>query len=221
MIKVNKNNEDFELHYLEHMLHHKNLENVFQYGILSHNEVYRRGIIKEDISMSEVQKIRQEKELKINNDLTLGIHDFVPLYFNSKNPMLYKRRELQPELVILLVSADIIHYSTLTDDKFTIFSDGNAGSKDTRFFSGVNKLFNVDFELLFSGSWNDEDPDIKRENVRKMCSEVLVYPSISVQEIIKIICPNDDMYEYVTNLQSSLGSKIAHINVEVQDSYFF
>jgi hypothetical protein len=219
MITVNKNGKDINLTYVEHMLHHNNLESVLTNGLLSHNEAYKRGLIKEDISMSEVQERRQKRVLCID-DFQVGIHDLVSFYFNSKNPMLYRRRNIQPELVIVLISADIID-SKHTDSKFAIFSDGNAGSNATKFFIGKDKLTNVDLELIFSGSWNNEDPEIKKENVRKMCSEVLVYPSVSVADIQKIICPNQTMYDYVTNLKTKLGSKVSHIIVEQQAGYFF
>ena len=220
MITVNKNNKEFNLSFAEHMLHHKNLESVLTNGLLSHNEAYEKGLIKEDISMSEVQKIRAQKSLKIGKSLTVGIHDLVSFYFNSKNPMLYRRRNIQHELVIILISADILD-SKHTDNKFAIFSNGNAGSNATKFFIGKDKLVNVDLELVFSSSWNNEDAEIKKENVRKMCSEILVYPAVTVKDIQKIICLNQTMYDYVTSLKTKLGSSIAHITVEIQTGYFF
>lgn len=221
MITVNKNGKDFSLTYAEHMLHHKNLESVLLNGLLSHNAAHSKELIKEDISMPEVQRWRT-KVPYVNGFpyFKPSIHDLVSFYFNSKNPMLYKRKEMQPELVIILISADILD-SKKTDSKFAVFSDGNAGSSATKFFIGKDNLTNVDFELIFSGSWNNEDAEIKKENVRKMCSEVLVYPSVSVADIQKIICPNQTMYDYVTNLKTRLGSKVSHIIVEQQTGYFF
>lgn len=219
MITVNKDGKDFNLTYAEHMVHHKNLESVLTNGLLSHNKAYEKGLIKEDISMSEVQERRQKRVLRID-DFQVGIHDLVSFYFNSKNPMLYRRKNIQHELVIILISADILD-SKHTDSKFAIFSNGNAGSNATKFFIGKDKLVNVDFDLIFSGSWNNEDAEIKKENVRKMCSEILVYPSVTVKDIQKIICPNQTMYDYVTSLKNKLGSSVAHITVETQTGYFF
>ena len=178
MITVRKNEKDFNLEYVNHMVHHKNLENVLIHGLLSHNEAYKRGLITEDISMSEVQARRHNRNLRVD-DLQYGVHDLVSFYLNSKNPMLYKRKELQPELVIILISADIIDCKK-TDAKFSIVSDGNAGSNATKFYIGKQKLIEIDLELIFSGSWNNEDLQIKNENKRKMCAEVLIYPSVSI-----------------------------------------
>ncbi|MDI9363457.1 MAG: DUF4433 domain-containing protein [Flavobacterium sp.] len=220
MIIVNKGDKNFNLSYAQHIIHYKNLESVLINGLLSHNLAYKQGLIKEDISMSEVQVRREKKKLKVNDNLTVGIHDLVSFYFNTKNPMLYKRRNMQHELVIILISIDIL-LNKITDSKFAIFTNGNAGSDSTEFFTGKNNLTNIDLELIFSGSWNNEDMGIKKENVRKMCSEILVYPSVTVKEIQKIACPNLTVYDYVTSLKAKLGNSVAHIAVEIQTGFFF
>lgn len=219
MITVEKDGKKFEITYLEHMLHFKNLESVLSNGLLSHNDAYRLELIKEDISMSEVQDRREKKELAINGK-KIGIHDLVSFYFNSRNPMLYRRRSVQSELLILLISADILDSST-KNSQFGIFSDGNAGSYATKFFMGKEKLVNLDLDLIYSGSWNHDDADIKRENVRRMCSEALVYPSISVSTIEKIICPNQAMYDLAEGIKTKLGNSVSHITIEINNSYFF
>ncbi len=219
MITVEKDDKKFEITYLEHMLHFKNLESVLSNGLLSHNEAYRRELIKEDISMSEVQDRRHQKRFTINGK-QIGIHDLVSFYFNSRNPMLYRRRNVQPELLILLISADILDSNT-NNSQFAIFSDGNAGSSATNFFVGKGNLINVDLNLIYSNSWNHDDADIKRENVRRMCSEALVYPSVSVSAIEKIICPNQIMYDLAEGVKTKLGNSVSHITIEINHGYFF
>jgi hypothetical protein len=219
MITVSRNGREHNLKFVEHMLHYRNLESVLTNGLLSHNEAYKRNFIKEDISMAEVQARRAEKNIKIDNR-KIGIHDFVSFYFNSKNPMLFKRKNLQHEMVILLVQADLLDTKT-SDSKFAIFSDGNAGSNVTKFYSGIDQLKNVDFDLIFSGSWNHEDPAVKTENKRKMCSEVLIYPSIEIGDIQHIICPNPAMVEFARNLKASLAKNSEHLRVEQNTTFFF
>lgn len=219
MIQINLDNRIIQLKYAEHMLHHMNLESVLTNGLLSHNEAEKRGLITEDISMSEVQARRHNKTLNISG-LNLGLHDFVSFYFNARNPMLYKLQKIQSKLVIILISIDIIKNSP-SDNQYAIFSNGNAGSTSTKFFSSTANLKNIDFKQLFSGSWNCEDELEKSENKRKMCSEVLVYPSVAVSEIKRIICPNQTMFDYVTNLKAKYTPSASHIIVEVNARYFF
>jgi hypothetical protein len=222
-----------------HMLHFKNLENVLTHGLLSHNEAHKRGLIQEDISMSEIQDRRKETDLLISAqgevarlnpwEVTTGsmqkrinLHDFVSFYFNPRNPMLYKRKDMQPELVFILIHADIIE-SKPTDSKFAVFSDGNAGSSRTQFYTGKENLTKVDLELIYrKSSWNDPYAGIKDEQKRKKCSEVLIYPSVPVADIQEIYCPpNQEVFDYVTRLKDQSGNKVAHIKVKSLKDYYF
>lgn len=95
MISVTKDNgSTYTIQYLEHMVHHTNLDNVLANGLLSHNLAHQRGFIKQDISMSEVQVRRASKNIEIDGTI-YPLHDFVPFYFNSRNPMHYRRRNIQ------------------------------------------------------------------------------------------------------------------------------
>lgn len=214
MIKVTKENTEFNIHYLEHMVHYSNLESIISNGLLSHNQAYQKGLIKKDISMDEVQRWRERKSIRVN-DKVLNLHDFVSFYFNTKNPMLYRRKNIQDELAILLVDTDVLNWD------YSIFTDGNAASKNTKFFGGLSKLDNVPLELIFSGSWNNSDPDVKKENVRKMCSEALIYPSVSATWIRKIVCPNYNVLNHVKSIKSKYPNKMNHIVLEIQSGYFF
>jgi predicted DNA-binding protein YlxM (UPF0122 family) len=112
-----------KIKFLQHMTSKNNLRSLLENGILSHNEAYANDLIMDDISMSEVQERRKNRKISIKGKI-LTIHDFVSFYFNAKNPMLYKRKNIQHELFILLINADIIN-TQFTDNPFAIFSDGN------------------------------------------------------------------------------------------------
>lgn len=214
MITVTKNEITYTINFLEHMLHHHNLENVFMNGLLSHKLAHERGLIQEDISMNEVQARRAQRRISID-ETEYGLHEFVPFYFNSRNPMLYRRRNIQHELVVLCVDPEVINR------RLTVFTDGNAANRPTQFYHGVNLLENVPFEITTSPSWNHEDENVKRENVRKMCAEVLAYPSVEINAIKKIACPNENMRQYVETLKRRIGATVSHISVELQTAYFF
>lgn len=210
-----------EIHFVEHMIHQNNLQSVLLNGILSHNEAYQRGLISEDIAMTEVQERRKIKKINVEGKV-IGIHDFVSFYFNTKNPMLYKRKDIQHKLYIILISADIIN-SGPTDPKFAIFTDGNAGSNNTKFYYGTAALENIDLDMIFGESWNSDDEETKRENRRRRCAEVLVYPRISVSDIQKIICPNQTLYNTAVSIKNepALRSTTSHIKVEIMPGYYF
>lgn len=215
MINVERNGQLYQLNYAEHLIHHANLQSVLKNGILSHNEVYSRNLINNDIADNNVQIIRDDRRDKIHKR---AIHDYASFYFNTKNPMLYKRRNIQHELIILLVDIKIINSQN------TIFTDGNSANlhpNPTKFYSGVENLVNIPFETIFAESWNDENPEIKKENVRKRCSEILVYPSVPIFQIKKIACPNNEMFDFANRLKEENSDTAKHIQIEILQRYFF
>ncbi len=190
MLEITKDGTKYTIHRLEHILHYSNLKGVLENGLLSHNEAYRRGLIKHDISMSEVQQIRASKTDKIHYR---NIHDYVSLYFRSSNPMLYKRKNIQEELLILLIDAEIIK------DEKTIFTDGNAANSVTKFYKGVENLEKLPFDIILETRFWSDFTDGKRI----VCAEVLAYPNVPSEKIFGIICPNQAMLNHVLSLNDN------------------
>jgi hypothetical protein len=160
-----------------HMTHYRNLPSILQHGILSWTEVHSRDLAATDISDPSVQRWRARPEPVYRR----AIHDYAPLYINPKNAMLYVRRHLQHEIVILKVSETILRR------RQHLFTDGNAASKDT-VFSADRAIVDPSDEALRAVRWADV-PDGKR----RRCAEVLVYPSIESDFIICAICSNQNL----------------------------
>lgn len=66
---------DLGIQFLYHMTHKSNLENILRNGLLSHTKAYSKGLTKTDISDERVNRRRST------------VHNYVPFYFNPKNPM--------------------------------------------------------------------------------------------------------------------------------------
>jgi hypothetical protein len=213
-LEVIIDNYKIRLTFLEHMFHYSNLENILKYGILSHNEAYKNGLIRNDISDNEVQNIRKSKRDTIYNR---SLHDYASFYFNSKNPMLYKRKDIQDEILIALADIDILNHTS------SIFTDGNAANYNpnpTNFFQGINNLNKIPFATVFADSWNDDDNEMKKEKKRIKCAEALIYPNLPTNKIAKIICPSRKMHEYVSS-RINIAANCNHINIEENRSYYF
>ncbi|WP_345231387.1 DarT ssDNA thymidine ADP-ribosyltransferase family protein [Olivibacter ginsenosidimutans] len=183
---------DFGIEYLYHMTHKSNLENILQYGLLSHNMAHSRGLTKADISDERVNRRRDR------------VHNFVPFYFNPKNPMLYKRKSMQSEIIILCVDRNLLQ----TDLKFT---DGNAASSSTKFYSNIKDLEKLDWSIINSDYWSDF---IDGKRIR--CSEILIPNEVKTDSIKKIFCFNSKTEDYVKN---KVGSFEIAVTVN-QDFYF-
>jgi len=183
-----------KIKYLKHMTHINNLDSIFKYGLLSHNNKFQ----KIDISNKEVNKRRNKIEPIFHRNL----HDYVPFYFNPKNAMLYKtEKEFGSDIIILYFNFNIINNNT-------IFSYHNASKKMAKFFKNYDK-FNqeVAWKHIFNGSWKD-NPILKA----RMMSECLIYKKVNINNLVKIV---------VRDEQTKAKLKKFNINIEVNKKLFF
>lgn len=179
--------------YLYHITHLNNLERIFQFGLLSHNKAHKNELIAKDISDRTV------------NNRRVKIHNYVPLYFNPKNPMLYRRRDIQDELVILCVNREI-----LFSDKIVI-TDGNAASISTNFYNSLGDLKKIDWNIIRSEYWSDF---VDGKRIR--CAETLIPYNISLSDIKHIVCNNRGTLSIVTKLLANYK-----IPISVDSKLFF
>lgn len=77
--------EEHKWRYFFHFTHIKNLDSIIKNGILCTNTKNAKGIQHENIASESIQARRNEM------DVTCGpkgkVHDYVPFYFTSMNPM--------------------------------------------------------------------------------------------------------------------------------------
>ena len=169
---------------LWYIVHSTNVESILKHGILNHYEAQKLNPHHVDISDPDAQKWRERREPIFNRK----IHDYVPLYFNQKNPMLYVRRARQPELCLLEVPI-----SVLVDNEF-VFTDGNAASRDTCFYRDLSQLQALPWDVLQSPSWNG-----LTDGKRKRCAEILVHPKIAPEHIGALHCYSVETLDAIEN----------------------
>ena len=185
--------------FLYHMTHIDNLSSILSNGLLSHNEAHRRNMVKTDISMEEAQQWRRH------------LHDFVPFYFNPRNTMLYKRKDMQNNIIMLAIDPLLLMQPN------TYFSDGNAAARATKLYNDLALLDQLPWHIINSSSWNDDDPLVKEMRKRTMCAEVLVYNKVDVKRILKIFCRSSFK---IDTIQQLMPSGI-NIPVEVNPLLYF
>ena len=157
---------------LYYIVHRCNLGSILARGILSYNEVVRQGIGRVDISDPGAQPWRSRCEPVFGH----SIHDYVPLYLNPRNPMLFKRQRLQADLVILAVSTDALRGAV------RLFSDGNAASRCTR-FSTDSSILRTALDVLQADRWCAFE-----DGGRRRCAEALVFRQVPTTHIRKVLC---------------------------------
>tara|TARA_B100002049_G_C16082144_1_gene377732 strand:- start:981 stop:2105 length:1125 start_codon:yes stop_codon:yes gene_type:complete len=173
---------------LFYITHLDNVASILKLGILSHNLAHTNGFISTDISNQQVNARRN----RIDPNLGGNIHDYTPLYFNHKNPMLYTlcKNTDRNKLILLKVNPHILLAENVS------FSDGNASVRSTKFYKTIDEFNNLNWNLLNKGSWYNYEFGIQ-EGRRIMCSEVLAKEKIPSYYINEIFVYSEETLEQV------------------------
>jgi hypothetical protein len=149
-----------------------NIKSVLEHGILCHEEAAR--LPHADVSMAAVQDRRD----LVSVPGGLRLHQYANLYFDARNPMMFKRNGQAHSLCVLAVSTSIFKL------KGVVITDQNASSKYVRFYA-PDYIKALDFEKIYADDWRHENQiDYWRHKSAK-CAEVLVPRVIPVKYVIK------------------------------------
>ena len=111
-VYCNMSERDYLSGYIYHMVHFKNLQNVFlRRAILSKEMVMKEAIEYQSIAFEEVQSLRDRIFIwDFLKQRYRRLHSYVPFYFTTYTPMLYVQygRGIQKEIVIIEVSRSIL-----------------------------------------------------------------------------------------------------------------
>lgn len=155
----------YEIDGLYHLTHIDHVQTIFKDGLLSHNNAHERGLVQHDISNPSVQDQRAIRFIGKR-----PLHDYVPLYFNPRNAMLFdvfKNRTLK-DIVLLRLSRKLML------QKGVWFTDGNAANDPTLFYNKLEDLDKLDWDCIRARYWNDYE-----DGKRKCMAEILVPDKIS------------------------------------------
>ena len=180
-----------ELYYITHS---DNLKSISQYGILCHRKA--KKILCQSIADPEIQK-RREKVVIPGGKRKL--HDYANLYFNARNPMMFKRKEVHKDLAILRID------SAIFDEPEVVISDRNASSGYVRFYPSPSGLKNLDKSLVYTDDWRNSDTFRYWTRKSVICAEVLVPDSVAPKFIRGIYVSCHDTYQKVVKLLAGLS----------------
>ncbi len=168
---VNSILDNYNIQYLEYLTPISNLASIVEHGILSHNVAHRSSLVEQDISDSDVQRRRSQKTVG-----NLSLHDYANLYFNARNPMLYRRIQVQDSIAILCVNRDYIGRSDVW------YSDGNAASEETLFYSSLQDLNQLNWSCIWADYWRGY-----HDGRRIRCAEILVPFRVPFSEVKHVV----------------------------------
>ena len=188
---------------LFHMTHADNLLSILQHGLFSHNSAPNYL----DISNPDVNSRRERTDPVHKNSL----HDYVPLYFNPRNAMLYeKQAEYRSDIVLLEVSRRVCL------SNYTLFTERNAAANRCRFAYCLSDVVKFDWLNIQSRNWAT-DGAVQVDKKQLMMSECLVYGHIDTEDLVAVHTMNTSMS---SKLQSMLASA-QHPSIRFSPSLFF
>ncbi|MDZ4121132.1 MAG: DUF4433 domain-containing protein [Candidatus Cloacimonadaceae bacterium] len=180
-----------ELHYIVPITA---VTSTIQHGILSFNAACRLN--HDTIANQIVQKRRAA--VKVPNGLDL--HDYVNLYFDARNPMMYSRKEKVDTICVLRVADAVLNIPG------TVITDSNASSDYVRFYPSPAGLQSIDFQLIYSEDWRDRDEIQYYLKKSRKCAEVLVPHCVPFMHVTGVYVGSESAKQALEN--SSLGLTI-------------
>lgn len=174
--------------YFYHFTHIENLESIVKNGFLSTNEKELKGLPHTDIANEIIQHRRSEMDVTCPPGGK--VHDYVPFYLATTNPMLLSitnRKNIdQPFLIFFAVSINKI------SEKNVIFTDASANTNEPpNFYNSPSDLDKLDWAAIDKTKWKCSSD----EERHKRMAEVLVYKEVPLDWIERIIVWNDSFKE--------------------------
>ncbi len=189
-----KREELEELHYISPIV---NITSILTHGILSHNKA--KEMEHESCASQDIQDRRARVIVPGGEPL----HDYVNLYFNARNPMMYSKKESHNTLTVLSISPDIIDLPGI------IVTDRNASRDFTLFKPASDGLDMIDRELIFAERWTHPNDPIKYyEHQGIMCAEVLVPTKADARYILKAYVSCDQSHETMVSILGAAGQNL-------------
>lgn len=164
-----------EIRSLYFITHIDNVPSIVKHGILSHKSVAERGIEYTPVYDAGIVANRKAK----TTPDALSLWDFANLYFQPRNPMLYRvlHEKSAKDLAILGIQPRVLQ------NPGVFISDGNAASDATEIFpapEGLNAIGGI-WKTIRSEWWNATDG-----SKRKIMAECLV-PDLVPPEFIDTV----------------------------------
>ena len=169
----------YQLGPASHMTHIENLSSIVQNSeIRSYNLMAQTTYQK--LSNTDVQGGRAGKTIEVTKK---PLHDYVPLYFGHKTPMVAWNQSRNDQFVFIRFSLNILESGNV------VIADGNARSTATRFqiYTQLSDLDLLD-PLAINTVKYAHDADLKR---RKQ-AEILVLDRLPLTNLVDIICFSEE-----------------------------
>lgn len=207
---------EFKGRYFYHFTHIDNIKSIVEMGgLLSTNLKNKYNIGHHDIANVNIQSRRSEMRVTVGPRGV--VHDYVPFYFATINPMLLgllNRKVVdQPYICFIAISIE-----KLVDEE-VIFTDASANTVFApNFFDNPEELNQLDWNLIDSMRWGERN---ETERHRRM-AEVLVYEKVPLEWFECFIVFNPLCRNEIQKCYKQLGVSCPNISYEpFHNRHFF
>lgn len=190
----------YQLFPASHMTHLSNLASIVEAGGLSsYNRM--RGSSYFNLANEDVQAGRASIEITATGR---PLHDYVPLYFGFKTPMVAVNQTHNESLLFLRFPLDLLELGGV------VITDGNARSRETQFrkYTEIQDLELIDVRAVhtvkYAGSGNEQ---LRR---RKQ-AEVLIPDFLALKWLRDVICLNEAVRAQALDIFAKSGIKMSVI----------
>jgi hypothetical protein len=189
-----------------HMVHRQNLESILTAGaIYSKNRMGTKPFV--SIAYESVQELRSKVIVTCSGR---QLHDYVPLYFGNRTPMIAALEKQNEDILFLRFSLDILELPGV------VLTDGNAASSGTTFhkYTNLNSLEHLDSAAIRSVYYANDD-----EKKRRKQAELLVPDQIEIRHVFDIVCYSESARAAILSVLKDHGRNWS-VNVNPGTWYF-
>lgn len=204
---------------LYHITDVNNLPSILdRRALAAHSQVTTERISYYDIAHRSIQDRRGTTEVPVPPYGML--HDYVPFYFAPRSPMLYAIKQgsvenykgKQSEIIYLVSKTDIM----ARYNKDFVLTDGHGIMALREFYKDLEDLNEVDWHVMESKYWNDDEENPDRKRRRQ--AEFLVHGQVELNCFLGIGVYNEQMKEKVNDI---LKEHHIDMNVLVRPWFYF
>lgn len=193
----------FQTRRVHHFTHVENLESILEHGLLCTNEKKRRGISHLQVAYEGIQERRSE--MNVSCGPRGVVHDYVPVYFCKRSPMLYSvvYNKFADEVAIIYLEFQI----QIMERCPCVFTNIAANTETgLQFFDDPSRLDQLNWDAIDTFKWGSQHDQPGQFSVKQMkMAELLVHGRIDPSEIRRIIVFNESLTKIVGEIYKDKG----------------
>ena len=206
--------QEHQNRYFYHFTHIENLKSILKKGFLSTNEKDRLEISHTNIANESIQNRRHDMDVTCYPNGK--VHDYVPFYFTTTNPMLLglvNRKNIdQPLMIFFAISIEKILENNV------VFTDASANTTTPpNFYSNPIDLTKLDWDAIDKRAWKS----VNDEEKHKRMAEVLIHGQLPLDWIDSIIVWNEDIKNYVEKIYKDNNIQSPNITYQPFNGKYF